>query len=89
MKPLSTLVVSMSLISSAAFGAPLPPPVVDACQAIPVGIDRAACYDKQQPKADAGRRATEAAERPKDPLEQMRMEDEALSKRLRGICRGC
>jgi hypothetical protein len=89
MKPLFALAFSIMLISTSALGAPIAEaPVVDACHAVKVGVDRAVCYDKQRLKTDAERTAA-AAEKTKDPLEQMRLEEEALSKRLQGICRGC
>ena len=50
----------------------------DQCAQIPVGAERALCYDRQNPSS-----WTNYSEK------QMKLEDEKLAKRLQGICRGC
>lgn len=80
--PFATLIALLA--SSAVFGAP----AADDCQTIQAGVGRAICYDKR-PKTQAELRAAEDAAKFKDPLEQMRLEQDKLSKRLNGICRGC
>ncbi len=62
---------------------------VEQCRFIDSRSDREACYDRQA-NALAAKRA-EAPPTPKttDSLERMKLEDEALSRRLKSICRGC
>lgn len=62
---------------------------VEQCRFIDSKPDREACYDRQA-KTLAAKKA-EAAAKPTtaDPLERMKLDDEALSRRLRSICRGC
>jgi cell division protein FtsI/penicillin-binding protein 2 len=62
---------------------------IEQCRFIDAKPDREACYDRQA-KALAAKKA-EAAAKPAttDPLERMKQDDEALSRRLRSICRGC
>lgn len=62
---------------------------VEQCRFIGSKPDREACYDRQA-KALAAKKA-EAAAKPTtaDPIERMKQDDEALSLRLKNICRGC
>lgn len=62
---------------------------VEQCRFIDSRSDRQACYDRQT-KALAAKQA-EAAAKPKttDSFERMKLEDEAMSRRLKSICRGC
>ncbi|MES2601848.1 MAG: hypothetical protein V4602_13670 [Pseudomonadota bacterium] len=62
---------------------------VEQCRFIDSKPGREACYDRQA-KALAAKKA-EAAAKPAatDPLERMKQDDEALSLRLKNICRGC
>ncbi|HEX7790773.1 MAG TPA: hypothetical protein VF467_09660, partial [Afipia sp.] len=59
------------------------------CRFIGSKPDREACYDRQAKALEA--KKAEAAVKPTatDPLERMSQEDQALSRRLRTICRGC
>jgi hypothetical protein len=50
----------------------------DQCQLIPVGIERALCFDREHPEL-----------RTEELAAQVKLEDEKLAKRLQGICRGC
>ena len=61
---------------------------VDACQVIPQGAKRATCYDRE---SIAAKHATSDStdQNVKDPIEQMKIEEDNLTKRLQGICRGC
>lgn len=62
--------------------------VVEQCRFINSKPDREACYDRQA-KALAAKKA-EAAAKPKAAApERVKLEDEALSRRLKSICRGC
>ena len=47
----------------------------DRCELMPVGIERALCFDRERPELNSAA--------------QMKLEDEKLAKRLQGICRGC
>jgi hypothetical protein len=61
---------------------------VEQCRFINSKPDREACYDRQA-KALAAKKA-EAAVKPKAAApERVKLEDEALSRRLKSICRGC
>lgn len=62
---------------------------VEQCRFIDAKPDREACYDRQS-RALAAKKAEAAAKQTTaDPLERMKQDDEALSRRLRSICRGC
>lgn len=62
---------------------------VEQCRFIDSKRDREACYDRQA-RALAAKKAEVAAKpRTADPIEQMKQDDEALSLRLKNICRGC
>jgi hypothetical protein len=66
--------------------------IANDCNAIPVGAERAMCLDRQLPKdVNAIRDATPSRGlRTSDSLgDTMKLEDEQLSKRINGICRGC
>jgi len=81
-------------ISTGASAAPAAlnaPAEADPCLSIAKGANRAACYNRQPEAIAAARRAAESAadSQVKDPLERMRLDEEKLSKRLQGICRGC
>lgn len=77
----SVLVVAFSA-ASPSFAA------VEQCRFINSKPDREACYDRQA-KALAARKA-EAAAKPKAAApERVQLEDQALSRRLKSICRGC
>ena len=77
----SVLVVALS-VATQSFA------VVEQCRFINSKPDREACYDRQA-KALAAKKA-EAAAKPKAAApERVKLEDEALSRRLKSICRGC
>lgn len=79
----------VSIMMAALLGASPGFAKVEQCRFIDSKPDREACYDRQA-KALAAKQA-EAAAKPTatDPLERMNQEDQALSRRLRTICRGC
>jgi hypothetical protein len=63
---------------------------IDACQVIPAGVKRATCYDRQSDAIPAKHAGSDTIDpKIKDPIEQMKIEEENLTKRLQGICRGC
>jgi hypothetical protein len=53
-------------------------------------MERSACH-RQQGKPVAAKRAETASDKERmiDAVERMKVEDDRLAKRLRGICRGC
>jgi len=84
----AALIISTAL--SAAPATPNAPADGDPCQSIRKGAALAACKSRQAEAAAATTQAGGAAANSGiDPLEQMRVDEEKLSKRLQGICRGC
>jgi glutamyl/glutaminyl-tRNA synthetase len=66
-----------------------PASAVEQCRQLKVKADREACYDRQS-KALAEKRQAAGADKAKvDPVDRLKIENDAVSKRLRGICRGC
>jgi hypothetical protein len=61
------------------------------CLSIKSGIDRQACYDRQASDSTERRKSGLSANPTLvvDPIEKLKVEDDRLSKRLQGICRGC
>ncbi|MFZ5680005.1 MAG: hypothetical protein ACOY91_09625 [Pseudomonadota bacterium] len=62
---------------------------VEQCRFIDSKPDREACYDRQARALAAKRAEAEAKPKPVDSLQEMKAEDEMLSRRLKSICRGC
>jgi hypothetical protein len=62
----------------------------DECRSLQSRMERSACH-RQQGKPVAAKRAETASDKDRmiDPVERMKVEDDRLAKRLRGICRGC
>lgn len=60
---------------------------VSQCGSLKSRKDRDACVARQA--VDKPARSDEAATKPIDPIEQMKIDDDKLTKRLQGICRGC
>jgi len=61
------------------------------CLSIKSGIDRQACYDRRANNS-TDRRKSGLSTNPTlvdDPIEKLKAEDDRLTKRLQGICRGC
>jgi hypothetical protein len=85
-RPLNFLVsVMLALMIGAA-----PASAVEQCRFIRAKPDREACYERQATALAAKRKPEPAAEAtPLEPLQQMRREDDAVYRSLRGICRGC
>jgi hypothetical protein len=57
------------------------------CRFIQSRKERNACYERQS----AAKAAASESSSPKmiDPIDRMKLEDDRLTKRLQGICRGC
>jgi hypothetical protein len=72
--------VSFAILANAALAAPLQ------CRHIDSRKERNACYDQQ--RQSAKKKAPDGP--PTDrALEQMKLENDRVTKRLQGICRGC
>jgi hypothetical protein len=63
---------------------------VEQCRFIQAKPEREACYQRQEAELAARRKPEPAADASKlESLRQMREEDDAVYKSMRGICRGC
>ena len=63
---------------------------VEQCRFIQAKPEREACYQRQEKELAARRKPEPAADTSTaESLQQMRQEDEALYRSMRGICRGC
>jgi hypothetical protein len=63
---------------------------VEQCRFIHAKPEREACYQRQEAELAARRKPEPAADASKlESLRQMREEDDAVYKSMRGICRGC
>jgi hypothetical protein len=72
------------------FGAAPAPAEVEQCRFIQARPEREACYERQEAALAAKRKPEPATGvTTLDSLQQMRREDDALYRSMRGICRGC
>ena len=63
---------------------------VEQCRFIQAKPEREACYQRQEKELAAKRKPEPTAESSTvESLQQMRQEDDALYRSMRGICRGC
>lgn len=62
---------------------------VEQCRFIDSKPDREACYDRQAKALEAKKAEAAAKQKTTGPLERTTAEDEALSRRIKNICRGC
>jgi len=63
---------------------------VEQCRFIQARAEREACYQRQEKELAARRKPEPTADtRAMESLQQMRQEDDALYRSMRGICRGC
>jgi hypothetical protein len=63
---------------------------VEQCRFIQARPEREACYQRQEKELAAKRKPEPVADTSTiDSLQQMRREDDALYRSMRGICRGC
>ena len=83
MKLLVFSIITSIVHSSAAFAA------VEQCRFIEKKLEREACYTRQTEALAEKHKASATVKITADPVQQMKMEDESLSRRLRSICRGC
>ena len=71
-------------------GAPPALAAVEQCRFIQAKGDREACYQRQATALAAKRKPEPAGDTTTvETLQEMRREDDAVYKSLRGICRGC
>ena len=69
-----------------------PAMAVEQCRFIQAKPEREACYQRQEKELAAKRKPEPeptADARAMESLQQMRQEDDALYRSMRGICRGC
>ena len=80
-KALAGVMLAATLGTGAAFAE------TNQCRQINSKKDREACYTQQA----AAKQARSESSNPKmhDAIEQMKIDDDRLAKRLQGICRGC
>ena len=63
---------------------------VEQCRFIQARAEREACYQRQDAELAAKRKPEPPADtRPMESLQQMRQDDDAVYRSMRGICRGC
>jgi hypothetical protein len=63
---------------------------VEQCRFIQAKPEREACYQRQEKELAAKRKPEPTADTSTmDSLQEMRREDDALYRSMRGICRGC
>ena len=63
---------------------------IEQCRFIQAKPDREACYERQAAALAARRKPEPRADtRTIESLQQMRQDDDAVYKSMRGICRGC
>ena len=79
------LSMMLALLSGAA-----PALAVEQCRFIQAKPEREACYQRQEAELAAKRKPEPAADTDRlESLKQLRQEDDAVYKSMRGICRGC
>ena len=80
----------VSIILGLILGAAPARAAVEQCRFIQAKPEREACYQRQEKELAAKRKPEPAADtRAMESLQQMRQEDDALYRSMRGICRGC
>jgi hypothetical protein len=83
-KLVACLTFLLAINSTAAFAGS------EQCRLIKLSLERQACYDRQSSSPGA-KREPGLSDNPKmmDSVEILKLEDDRLAKRLKGICRGC
>ena len=82
--------VMLALILGTIPGAAPAVAAVEQCRFIQAKPEREACYQRQEKELAAKRKSEPTADtRAMESLQQMRQEDDALYRSMRGICRGC
>jgi hypothetical protein len=62
---------------------------MEQCRFIEAKAEREACYQRQDAELAAKRKPAPAATGTMESLQQLRQDDDAVYKSMRGICRGC
>jgi hypothetical protein len=63
---------------------------IEQCRFVKARLDREACYQRQEAALAAKQKARAAAEAPQmKNVDELKLEDDRLARRLRSICRGC
>jgi hypothetical protein len=84
------LIRFVSVVLGLTLGAAPAVAAVEQCRFIQAKPDREACYQRQAIELAAKRKPEPTADTTTmESLQQMRREDDAVYKSLRGICRGC
>jgi hypothetical protein len=84
------VIIKLFVCASLTFLAAATPSVAaEKCRQIKLKADREACYDRQSKAVTEQRQAASANKAKIDPVDQLKIENDKLSKRLRSICRGC
>ena len=81
--------VAVSLVLALMLGTTPAMAAVEQCRFIQAKAEREACYQRQDTALAAKRKPEPPRDTPLEQLQQMRREDDAVYKSLRGICRGC
>jgi len=84
-----TLIRFVCIILGLMIGAAPAMAAVEQCRFIQAKPEREACYQRQAIALAAKRKPEPRADTTMETLQQMRREDDAVYKSLRGICRGC
>jgi hypothetical protein len=80
----------LSMMLVGAIGAAPASAAVEQCRFIAAKAEREACYQRQDAELAAKRKpAPPADSKPMESLQQMRQDDDAVYRSMRGICRGC
>jgi hypothetical protein len=66
-----------------------PARAVEQCRFIQAKPEREACYQRQEAELAAKKKPEPKRDKTMEALEEMKHEDEALNRQIRGICRGC
>jgi hypothetical protein len=83
MKLFNYVALFIMIVSSPSFAA------LEECRFIKAKTEREACYDRQSKFLAEKRKPTAANKSPIDPVDQLKIENDRVSRRLRSICRGC
>jgi hypothetical protein len=67
----------------------VPASAVEQCRFIQAKPEREACYQRQEAELAAKKKPEPKRDKMMEALEEMKHEDEALNRQIRGICRGC
>jgi hypothetical protein len=67
----------------------VPVRAVEQCRFIQAKPEREGCYQRQEAELAAKKKPEPRRDKTMEALEEMKHEDEALNRQIRGICRGC